>query len=296
MLARAAKTLLLPAVGLALVFALAVQVRGAGRADSASAPAPATPAIDRVAADGRVVTYPGGQVAVAADVPGTVLRLSVSELDRVTKGQRIAELRADDLEAELAEARARVSEGEAELKMAELDLARAQRLFDAEVGTREALDRAQTRRDAVFARGDNAHAAVRRLEALRAKARVAAPISGVVLVRNVQPGEHVEAGEPLVTVADLSRVRIEAEVDEFDAGRVELGAPVEITAEGYEGTWRGTVEEIPDAVVGRRQKPLDPGKPTDTRVLLVKIAFEEKTPLKLGQRVEVRIGENEAGG
>lgn len=293
MFARVAKKLVLPLFGLALVFALALQVRGAARNEATPAPAtPASEVIDRVAADGRVVTYPGGQVAVAADVPGTVLRLEVAELDRVERGQLIAELRADDLEAELAEARARVSEGEAELKMAELDLERATRLFAAEVGTRENLDRAQTRRDAVFARGENAHAAVRRLEAQRAKARVFAPISGVVLVRNVQPGEHVEAGEALVTVADLTRVRIEAEVDEFDAGRVRLGAPVRIEAEGYgETSWKGTVEEIPDVVVGRRQKPLDPGKPSDTRVLLVKIAFDEATPLKLGQRVEVRIGE-----
>jgi HlyD family secretion protein len=293
MFARVAKKLVLPVFGLALVFALALQVRGAARNETPPAPAaPASEVIDRVAADGRVVTYPGGQVAVAADVPGTVLRLQVAELDRVERGQLIAELRADDLEAELAEARARVSEGEAELKMAELDLERATRLFAAEVGTRENLDRAQTRRDAVFARGENAHAAVRRLEAQRAKARVFAPISGVVLIRNVQPGEHVEAGEALVTVADLTRVRIEAEVDEFDAGRVRLGAPVRIEAEGYGVTsWKGTVEEIPDVVVGRRQKPLDPGKPSDTRVLLVKIAFDEATPLKLGQRVEVRIGD-----
>lgn len=293
MFARVAKKLAVPAVlGVALVFALALQVRGAARSEPA-APAPPNSAPSlRVAADGRVVTYPGDQVAVAADVPGTVLRLRVNELDRVEKGQLLAELRADDLEAELAEAEARVSEGEAELKMADLDLARAERLFAAEVGTREALDRAQTRRDAVFARGETARAAVRRLAARRAKARVVAPIAGVVLVRHAQPGEHVEAGEPLVTVADLRRVRIEAEVDEFDAGRIRLGAAVEIAAEGYDQAhWRGRVEEIPDAVVGRRQKPLDPGKPTDTRVLLVKIAFDERTPLKLGQRVEVRIGE-----
>jgi hypothetical protein len=62
-------------------------------------------------------------------------------------------------------------------------------------------------------------------------------------------------------------------------------------AEGYDGaSWRGRVEEIPDAVVGRRLKPQDPGKPEDTRVLLVKIALLEPTPLKLGQRVEIRIG------
>ena len=85
-------------------------------------------------------------------------------------------------------------------------------------------------------------------------------------------------------------MRIEAEVDEFDAGRVALGAPVIVRAEGYNNQqWKGRVEEIPDTVVGRRLKPEDPGRPTDTRVLLVKIALDGPTPLKLGQRVEVEI-------
>ena len=134
-------------------------------------------------------------------------------------------------------------------------------------------------------------AALNRLEAVLAKSRLTAPIDGVVLERNVHAGEHLEAGAQLVTLADLRRTRVEAEVDEFDAGRVALGAPVQVTAEGYDGrSWRGKVEEIPDAVVNRRLKPQDPGRPSDTRVLLVKIALTEGSPLKLGQRVEVEIG------
>ena len=67
-------------------------------------------------------------------------------------------------------------------------------------------------------------------------------------------------------------------------------APATISAEGYPGPgWRGRVEEIADAVGPRRTRPEDPGRPADTRVLLVRIAFLEKTPLKLGQRVEVGI-------
>jgi hypothetical protein len=81
-------------------------------------------------------------------------------------------------------------------------------------------------------------------------------------------------------------------VDEFDAARVHLGATVRVAAEGYDRPWRATIEEIPDTVVNRRLKPQDPSKPIDTRVLLVKVAFAEETPLKLGQRVEVRIEEH----
>ncbi len=94
----------------------------------------------------------------------------------------------------------------------------------------------------------------------------------------------------MVTIADLARIRIEAEVDEFDTGRVALGAEVSITAEGFPGeSWRGKVEEVPDSVVPRRIRPEDPGRPIDARVLPVKITFSEPTPLKLGQRVEVEI-------
>lgn len=215
----------------------------------------------------------------------------VEEKDTVRKGQVIAELRADDLRAELAEARARVEEADADIRFADLDIERAEKLLAAKVGTQETADRARRNRDTAYARRETALAAVGRLEAVLAKTRITAPIDGVVISRTVQPGEHVEAGAPLATVADLRRTRIEAEVDEFDAGRVTVGAPVEINAEGFTGQiWKGTVEEIPDAVVGRRLRPQNPGRPSDTRVLMVKVALDGETPLKLGQRVEVKIG------
>jgi len=128
------------------------------------------------------------------------------------------------------------------------------------------------------------------LAAVLAKSRIVAPIDGVVLERYVDSGETVREGDRIVKVADLDRVRVEAEVDEFDAGRVKLGAAVLVTAEGYDGQlWPAHIEEIPDAVVERGLQPRDPGQPTDARVLRVKIALEHPTPLKLGQRVQVRI-------
>jgi RND family efflux transporter MFP subunit len=294
---------IVPLLGLTLTVALVGQVRSlkmrstaaTGSASThASAPMGAAmpaPGAGRVTAEGRLVTYPGAQVVVATDVAGTLSRLLVAERDHVRKGQLLAELRADDVRAEIAEQQARVSEAEADIRFADSDVDRADRLLAAKVGTQATADRSRSNRDAAHARRETALAAVRRLQAVLAKSRLTAPIDGVVLERNVHSGEHLEAGAQLVTLADLRRTRIEAEVDEFDAGRVALGAPVEVTAEGYDGrSWRGRVEEIPDAVVNRRLKPQDPGRPSDTRVLLVKIALSESSPLKLGQRVEVEIG------
>jgi RND family efflux transporter MFP subunit len=302
------KKSLIPLFALGLTLAVIVQVRsarggspsipglaalGAGggeKASAAQAPAAAETA-QGIVAEGRLVTYPGAEVVVAPEVGGTVVRLLVREKDRVRKGQTLAELKADDLRAELNEARARVAEAEADIRFADVDLDRAQRLLDAQVGTPATTDRARSTRDAAHARRQTALASVARLEALLAKTRIVAPIDGVVITRSVDAGEHVEPGEPLLTVANLDRTRIEAEVDEFDAGRVTLGSPVTVKAEGFAGqAWKGSVEEIPDAVVGRRLKPQDPGRPSDTRVLLVKVALGEATPLKLGQRVEVEIG------
>lgn len=248
-------------------------------------------AVHRISAEGRVTTYPGGQVVVGSDTAGTVVRLLVDEKSTVRQGDLIAEIRAEDLRAAIAQAQARVAEADADIRLFEVEERRADNLFESRVGTKQAVDRARRDLDAASARRETAQSEVRRLEALLGKTVLRAPISGVVTQRHVQPGETVKEQAPVVTIADLKKMRIEAEVDEFDAGRVALGSEVTVTAEGYDGQqWRGLVEEIPDAVVARRLKPEDPGRPSDTRVLLVKVALQEKTPLKLGQRVEVEIG------
>ncbi len=288
-----------PLIGLGLIAVVAIQARaatGSSRAAAArakAAPAAASPAGDHVAAEGRVVTYPGAEVVVGTDLPGTIVVLKVQEKEPVRRGQLLAELRSDDYRASLAEARARVVEADADIRLAESEVERARTLWEKAVGSKQALDRAERDVDSARARRATAAATADRLEAVLAKTRILSPIDGVVVARHAQPGETLEAGNKIVTVADLSKTRVEAELDEFDAGRVRLGEEVRVMAEGYDGkSWRGKVEEIPDAVVGRRLKPQDPGKPEDTRVLLVKVALLESTPLKLGQRVEIRIDGN----
>lgn len=244
-----------------------------------------------IAAEGRVVTYPGAEVTVGSDVAGTIERLNVEEKQRVRKGDVIAVIQANDTRAALGVARARVAESDADIRLYSLESERAKNLWNVEVGSKQAWEKAERDLDAARARRASAAAEVRRLEALIEKTIITAPIDGVVVERAVHAGETIESGETLVTIADLQKTRVEAEVDEFDAARVRLGASVTVAAEGYEHPWRATIEEIPDSVVNRRLKPQDPSKPIDTRVLLVKVAFAEETPLKLGQRVEVRIAE-----
>ncbi len=122
------------------------------------------------------------------------------------------------------------------------------------------------------------------------KMRITSPIDGVVISRFAHPGETLGIAARLVTIADLHRVRVEAEVDEADLAAIPVGAEAIVSAAGFSGlAWKGRVEEAPDVVVGRHLRPEDTSRPVDTRVLLVKIAPLEPTPVKLGQRVEVRI-------
>ncbi|HQQ78637.1 MAG TPA: efflux RND transporter periplasmic adaptor subunit [Thermoanaerobaculia bacterium] len=272
--------------------------RSAAQGGGAATPAPKPLAVAsapaaRVAAEGRVVAYPGAEVVVGTDFAGTVRRLLVKERDAVRKGDLLAEIGADEQKAALAEAEARIAEAAADVKLFEFELARAEQLLASKVGARQAVDKASRDLEAARARRATAGAEAERLKATIAKSRILAPISGAVITRHVEAGETIDRGARIATVADLSRLRVEAEVDEADAARVSVGARVAIRAEGESGAGlEGRVEEIPDAVTGRRTKPLDPGKPSDTRVLLVKIAFADAsrgTALKLGRRVEVEI-------
>lgn len=245
----------------------------------------------RVVAEGRLVSYPGAEVTVGSDVAGTIERLAVEEKETVRKGQVIAVIKSDDTRAALAEARAHVGEADADIRLFELEVERAQKLFREDVGSKQAWEKALRDLDSARARRGSSVAEVERLQAVVAKTIITAPIDGVVVTRIAHAGETIDSGADLVTIADLTKTRVETEVDEFDSARIHLGAPVTIKAEGYNQAWQGTIEEIPDTVVNRRLKPQDPSKPIDTRVLLVKVSFNEKTPLKLGQRVEVQIGQ-----
>jgi HlyD family secretion protein len=245
----------------------------------------------RITAEGRVVAYPGAKVTVGTEVLGTIINLPAREKASVHQGDLLVELRADDVRASLREAHYRLTEAEVGLRVEQVRF-QAGRLLPAISG--KTAQPSDTRRDsltAVMAHRDAAKAAIDRLEVEAAKYRIVAPIDGVIVARHVEPGETVNVASPLVTIVDLTKLRVEAEVDEFDIPGITSQARATITAEGYAGRrWKGEVEEIADTVVARQTRPEDPGRPSDTRVLLVKIAFRESCPLKLGQRVEVEIG------
>jgi RND family efflux transporter MFP subunit len=278
-------------VGLAILGLLALEAKGPAVHSAASAvSSSAVPASRAVSAEGQIVTYPGAQVVVGAEQQGRLVRVTFDEGQRVKKGDLLAEIESGELQASLAESRAKVAETEAEVSLAEATLKRRRDLAEEKIVAPHDLDQATRDLETSLARRATAEATVARYEAQLRKSRILAPIGGTIIGRHVDAGQTVDSGSRVATLADLSRIRIEGEADESDAGAIHLGAPVVITAEGYPGqAWKGTVEEIPDSVTLRKLKPQDPARPTDTRILAVKVAFTEATPLKLGTTVELQI-------
>lgn len=122
------------------------------------------------------------------------------------------------------------------------------------------------------------------------KTIITAPISGKVIHKYLDEGEIVNPEIPLVAIADIEKIRVNAEVDETDVGRIQIGDPVEVTSYTYPGRlFKGKIEEIADYVGIRRIKPNNPAVNLGMKVVQVKIELLEKTPLKLGMTVDVRI-------
>ena len=265
------------------------------RNSAQAAPADSTPqkpaSPTRVFAEGRLTTRAGAEITVAAEMAGRIARLGTTEERMVQAGDVLVELGAEEERAALNEARSRLGEARVDLDYAKKELARTQQLTQGGVSTPADLDAATHAADAANARIRALFATISRLETSLEKARIVAPISGLVTTQHADVGEVVAAGAPLFTIVDLSQMRVEVEVGEFDIARVKQGSKATIVAEGFDGkSWEGSVVEIPAWVTSRRLKPLDPGRPTDTRVLPVKVSLPADHPLKLGQRVEVEVG------
>lgn len=107
------------------------------------------------------------------------------------------------------------------------------------------------------------------LRAQQAASVVRAPFAGTIYKTQAKKGEMVRLGDPLLWLADLEHLRVRANVDQVDLGRVRPGQPVRVTANAFPGrVWTGTVSEVVPNVVVKESRSvseslarLDP--PTD---------------------------------
>ncbi len=217
----------------------------------------------RVRAPGKI--EPKTQVKVSADVMGKIVQLPVKEGDPVKRGQLMLQL--DDTQyragynqarAALATARARVREAEATFKVVDTNFARQRSLFEQKLLSQAEWDQASNTHESSRVSVATAQEEVARSQAMLdgaadnvRKCRFAAPFDGVVSALNVEKGENVvtgtmnNPGTEILTVSDLSRMLVRADVDETDIVDMTIGQKAKITVDALPDTffW-GSVSEI----------------------------------------------------
>jgi len=219
-----------------------------------------------VTANGYVVART--RASVSAKLPGRIATLRVSEGSTIRRGETIATLENADYEAQAAQAKAAVATARAELVEAraasEVAAREASRLRDmrqgnADLVSEQDLDTVEGRASQAAARLEAAEA---RLAAAEANLRFAlanlentvirAPFSGTVLRKEAEIGEVVAPSVgggltrgAVVTMADLTTLEVEVDVNEAYIARVTKGGPAKITLDAYPDTaFRGEVRQV----------------------------------------------------
>ena len=215
---------------------------------------------------------PWVRVSVSAELGGRVELVSFREGQLVSQGQVLARVGSDLFEADLAEARAR------------LDGAQAIHEKSEELFKREHLPRQEL--IAATSAWRAAEARLRQAELRLERSVVTAPISGVALSREVEPGEVVTPGAPITELYRVDRVKAVAGIPENDIAAFQVGGSATIEVDAFPGrTFEGRIHMIGPAAMGpsrtfptevaidNRSGELRPGM--IARVALVKRTIED---------------------
>ncbi|HMD67467.1 MAG TPA: efflux RND transporter periplasmic adaptor subunit, partial [Chitinivibrionales bacterium] len=188
-------------------------------------------------------------VQVGTQVSGTVARLFVDFNSRVKKGQVVALLDTMLLHAEVVDARASLVKAEAQLTLSTQNCARTRALFAKGLVAQADLDAAVSDSAGSASAKASAKAALDRAKINLNYATITSPITGVVINRAVDVGQTVAASfntPTIFTIADdLTKMQVQASIDEADIGQVKVGQVANFTVDAYPArTFVGTVSQI----------------------------------------------------
>ncbi|WP_394823323.1 efflux RND transporter periplasmic adaptor subunit [Pendulispora albinea] len=217
--------------------------------------------IEKVQATGAV--QPVLQVDVGAQVNGRVTNVFVDFNSQVKKGDPLAEIDStvygttvNQGQANLAAQRAQVASARANAEAARLAYERAERLYQQSLASRATLDTARGTYQAAKATAEAAKASVGSFEAqLKASktnvgyTKIYSPVDGIVVTRSTDPGAMVNASftapKLFVIAQDLRRMRVLADVDEADVGRLKEQMEADAVVDAFPGElFRGIVQQV----------------------------------------------------
>ena len=286
-------------VGSAILLSSSLLLAACGSSEPTAEAAPGTAALEATIVDVAVVKAavgpiessleisgtlaPRSRVGVKSKVPGTIERMLVDIGTAVAIGQTIATIDRREIDAQVDAATAAVAVAKASLDTAEASLAnavlehdRAQNLFDKGALPRQRLDTAETahrastaQRELAIANLAQVNATLRRLKEVQKDTTVTSPVNGYIVERNYDAGA-MPGDKPIVVVADLSEMKLEAGVSELEAGRLRTGMRAVVSVQAKPGdTFNGQLAAIaPEVDERNRHFKIDVRVPNNGRALL----------------------------
>jgi HlyD family secretion protein len=217
-----------------------------------------------VSATGKLA--PTNQVTVGSQLSGLVTRVVVDVNDRVTAGQPLALIDPEQIDdqiragqATLAANQAQVGQAQATVAEANAQLARLNEVYRLSNGRVPSATELQTGRanaqravaglETAQANVAAAAAQLAQSQTQRSRAIIRSPVSGVVLARQVDPGQTVAASfntpTLFVIAEDLTKMKLEVAIDEADVGEVKLGQKANFTVDAFPGrTFPATITRV----------------------------------------------------
>jgi RND family efflux transporter MFP subunit len=188
-------------------------------------------------------------VDVVPKTGGRLVSINVQLGDRVRRGQTIAKIEDSEIVEQVRQAeasgevsKATIRQREADLKVAEVNFERSKNLFQRQLLAQQSLDDAESKYLAAQAQLDLAKAQSTqtgaRLEELRIQLQnttVVSPVDGFVGKRNADPGAWASQQAPVVSVVEINRLRLVANVVEKDLRMVTVGDPAVVEVDAYPG-------------------------------------------------------------
>lgn len=283
----------LPAAGIFLILVLVWFLRAENGHDSDAGPVKFKE-IEVARGDFRIIVTANGAVSpinrieIKSKASGIVEELPVEQGDHIRAGQLIARLDQKDELAAVGEAQANYDVARAELKQAEKAYERRSNLFEQNLISEEERD--QIELNLAIAKGKliQARTVLDRSNERLAESIVRAPVDGIILQKYVEVGQiiasgvsNVSGGTPIVDLADMSRVYIQAGIDEIDVGKVRENQAVTVVADAY-----------PNQKFYGRIVRIAPEARVDQNVTLFDVIVEVENPdglLKSGMNTTIEI-------
>lgn len=225
--------------------------------------------VERLVSEGETVK--AGQTVARLDSQDLAQEIAQRRAQVAAARAALAELTAGSRPEEISQAQAVLERTQADGDRARVEYDRQKKLYEREVISTREYDQAKTAYTAAEARIreakeiltlvrkgprkekiDQGRATLQQTkealslaETRMGYSNLVSPLSGIVLSENVEPGEYVSPGTPVITVGDLNRVYLRGYIDETDLGRVKVDQKVRITTDTFPGkSYEGKISFI----------------------------------------------------